>query len=287
MNAGSAARSAGVTSRFQKRVKPRPMIGSVCGRHEHRGHAAAGALVAGAPPRRSRSGRRPCGPSPPRPRTRARPRRRTPPRRRPPGPRGRRGGRRGRRRAAPPARTASEQPRPYSGLVHVWASPTAWKPSDGGGPSSSTKRRMPVEQPAHRPHAAERLERPVAEERGSGPGRTRQASSKRSGSASAARSSPSALRTARVTDSVPPSPGTARYFTKPRSPPSFGSSVMSTPGGRRYQRETYMSPLSWTVSGTSTPSSPRARPARAPDGRWRATTTSASTVGAVVRAARR
>ena len=56
----------------------------------------------------------------------------------------------------------------------------------------------------------------------------------------AARRRPGAM--ASVIDSVSPSPGTPRYFTKPRSPPSFGSSATSTPGGSRYQRDRYIEP---------------------------------------------
>ena len=77
--------------------------------------------------------------------------------------------------------------------MHVWASPTAWKPSTVGCPSSSTKRAQPVEQPAHRPHAADGSSG-RARKNWSGPGRRRQARSKPSGSDSAVRSSPSSGR---------------------------------------------------------------------------------------------
>ena len=48
--------------------------------------------------------------------------------------------------------------------MHVWASPTAWTPSAMGSPAASRKRRQPVDEPAHGPHAADRFERTVGEE---------------------------------------------------------------------------------------------------------------------------
>src|ERR687893_2545065 len=90
----------------------------------------------------------------------------------------------------------------------------------------------------------------------SGPGSARQARSNPSGSDTAARSGASSVRMARVIDSVPPSPGTPRYFTYPRSPPSLGSRVAPNPSGSRYQRDRYISPLSRVVSGMSTPTAP-------------------------------
>ena len=73
------------------------------------------------------------------------------------------------------------------------------------------------------------------------------------------------------------SPGMARYFTWPRSPPRRGSGGRLKPSGSRYQRLRYMSPLSWTVSSTSTPTS-RSQAGTSPRRPVAATTTSASMV---------
>ncbi len=48
--------------------------------------------------------------------------------------------------------------------MQVWASPTAWKPSDARPAVVVDEAAEAVEQAAHRPHAADRLERPVREE---------------------------------------------------------------------------------------------------------------------------
>ena len=87
-----------------------------------------------------------------------------------------------------------------------------------------------VEQPAHRPDAADRLERAVAEELVRARAAAGTPARSRRDRMSAARSSPSSGRIASVIESVSPSPGTPRYFTKPRSPPSFGSSASATAG---------------------------------------------------------
>ena len=80
-----------------------------------------------------------------------------------------------------------------------------------------------------------------------------------------------------MTENVSASPGMARYFTWPRSPPRRGSGGRLKPSGSRYQRLRYMSPLSWTVSSTSTPTS-RSQAGTSPRRPVAATTTSASMV---------
>ena len=138
--------------------------------------------------------------------------------------------------------------------MHVCASPIVWKPSTTGSPLASVKRRSRLSRPPIGRTPPTGSSGP-SRKNWSGPGRIRQACSKPSGSMSAARRSPSSGRIASVIDSVSPSPGTPRYFTKPRLPPSFGSSASAPCRGSRYQRVRYIRPLSWIVSSTVTPCS--------------------------------
>ncbi len=159
-----------------------------------------------------------------------------------------------------------------------WCGSRRWRGTRGPSarPSSSVKVRSRLRRPViGRTPPIGCMGRPCAKKR-SGPGSSSQARSKRSGSERAVRRSLSAVRMARVTDRVSPSPGMPRNFTKPRSPPSLASTGTST-CGLRYQRDRYISPLSWMVSGISTPTS-ASHPGTSPRRPVHAITMSASTV---------
>ncbi len=124
---------------------------------------------------------------------------------------------------------ANEQPRPYSGFVQVWASPTATTPRAAGRPSI-VKWRMRFRSFAIGCTSVMGSLTPGASHGAIGP-MVAAAASKRSG-ADSVRIAASSVEVARVTEKVPLSPGKTANLRYPRSAPIGPSDTGAAPRRR-------------------------------------------------------